>query len=106
MTYDQEIFWCISQTMYSRTTIWKLPPISGIMSLHMNIFRPKLILFICSSQMPIIISFLSNGDSKYSYAFHLKTDVVLRVSHKECYWAYSDCKDFSLMGHNSIILGT
>jgi hypothetical protein len=31
MTYDQEIFWCIPQTMHSPTTIWKLPDISGIM---------------------------------------------------------------------------
>jgi hypothetical protein len=104
MTYDQEIFWCITQTMHSPTTIWKLPDISGIMSLHMNIFWPKLILFICSSQMSMIILFLPNGDSKYSYVFPLKTDVVLRVSHKECYWAYSDCKYFSLMDHNSAIL--
>jgi hypothetical protein len=38
MTYDQEIFWCMPQTMHSPTIIWKLPAISGIMSLYMNIF--------------------------------------------------------------------
>jgi hypothetical protein len=66
MTYDQEIFWCIPQTMHSPTTIWKLSAISGIMSLHMNIFLANVDLFICSTQMSMIISFLPNGDSKYS----------------------------------------
>jgi hypothetical protein len=82
MTYDQEIFWCISQTMHSSTTIWKLPTISEIMSLHMNIFSPKLILFIYSTQMSMIISFLPNGDSKYTYVFPLMINVVLIIFHK------------------------
>jgi hypothetical protein len=44
----------------------------------------------------LIISFLPNDDSKYSFAFPLMTNVVLRVSHKECYWAYSNYKDLFL----------
>jgi hypothetical protein len=71
MTYEQEIFWCIPQTMYSPTTIWKLSAIFGIMSLHMNIFWPKLILSICFTQIFMVVSFLPNGDSKHTYMFPL-----------------------------------
>jgi hypothetical protein len=78
------------QSIHSSTTIWKVLVISGIMSLHMNIFWQKLILFICFTQMSMIIPFLSNGDSKYIYVFPLMINVVLRISYKECYWAYSD----------------
>jgi hypothetical protein len=92
----KEIFWCIPQTMHSPTTIWKLSAISEIMSLHMNIFWSKLILFICSTQMSMIILFLPNSDSKYSYVFPLMINVVLRISHKVCYWAYSNCEDLFL----------
>jgi hypothetical protein len=48
-------------------------------------FLSKADLFIFSTQMSVIILFLSNGDSKYSYVFPLITNVVLRLSHKECY---------------------
>jgi hypothetical protein len=68
--------------MLSATTIWNQLIIFGIMSLHMNIFWPNLILFICFTQMSMIISFLPNSDSKYVYAFPLMTNVVLRVSYK------------------------
>jgi hypothetical protein len=44
----------------------------------------------------MIILFLPNGDSKYIYVFPLLTNVVLRISHEECYWAYSDYKDLFL----------
>jgi hypothetical protein len=81
-TYDQELFWCIPQTMHSPTTIWKPSVVSGIMSLHMNNFWPKLILFVCSTQMSMIISFLSNGDLKHTYVFPLMINVFLRISHK------------------------
>jgi hypothetical protein len=81
-TYDQEIFWCIPQTIHLPTTIWKMSYTYGIMSLHENIFLPKLILFVCSTQMSMIISFLPNGDSKYTYVFPLMSNVVLRKSHK------------------------
>jgi hypothetical protein len=57
--------------MHSPSTIWKLPVIYEIVSLHMNIFWPKLILFICSTQMSMIILFLLNGDSKHTYVFPL-----------------------------------
>jgi hypothetical protein len=96
MPYDQEIFWCIAQTMHSPVTIWKLSAISGIVLLHINIFWPRLILFICSTQMSIIISFLPNGDSKYSYVFPLMTNVILIISHKGHYWAYSNYEDLFL----------
>jgi hypothetical protein len=92
----KKIFWCIPQTLHSPTTIWRLSVISDIMSLHMNIFLSKLILFICSTQMSMIILFLSNSDLKYSYVFPLMTSVVLRISYKECYWAYCSYKDLSL----------
>jgi hypothetical protein len=95
-TSDQEIFWCIPQSMHSPTTIWKLIVISEIMSLHMNIFWLKLILFMCSTQMVMVISFLSNGDSKYIYVFPFMINVVLRIPHKEYYWAYFDYKDLFL----------
>jgi hypothetical protein len=48
-------------------------------------FLSKADLFIFSTQMSVIILFLPNGDSKYSYVFPLITNVVLRLSHKECY---------------------
>jgi hypothetical protein len=48
------------------------------------------------SKMSMIISFLPNGDLKYSYVFPLMTNVILRISHKECYWAYSSYKDLLL----------
>jgi hypothetical protein len=73
---------CIPQTMHSPTTTWKLSSISEIISLHMNIFWPKLILFICSIQLSMIILFLLNGDSKCTYVFLLMINVVLRISHK------------------------
>jgi hypothetical protein len=34
-------------------------------------------------KMFMIISFLCNGNLKYSYVFSLMTNVVLRISHKE-----------------------
>jgi hypothetical protein len=82
--------------MHSPTTIWKLLVISGIVSLHMNIFWPKLILFIRSIQLSMICLFLPNGDSKYIYVLPLMINVILRISHKEYYWAYSDYKDMFL----------
>jgi hypothetical protein len=92
----KKMFWCISQTMHSPTTIWKMSVISAIMSLHINIFWPKLILFICCTKMSMIILFLPNSDSKNSYVFPLMINVVLRISHKECYWVKSDYKDLFL----------
>jgi hypothetical protein len=59
-------------------------------------FLPKLILFICSTQISMIILFLPNSDLKYSYVFPLMTNVVLTISHKKCYWAYSSYKDLLL----------
>jgi hypothetical protein len=50
MIYGQENLWFIPQIMHAPTTICKLLAIIGIMSLHVNIFWPKLILFICSIQ--------------------------------------------------------
>jgi hypothetical protein len=94
-TYDQEIFWCIPQSMHSTTTIWKLL-IFGIISLDINIFWPKLIFFICSTQMSMTISFLPNSDSKSIYVFLLMSNVILRISHKEYYWAYYDYKEMFL----------
>jgi hypothetical protein len=47
-------------------------------------FLTKADLFICSTQMSIIILFLRNGDSKYIYIFSLMINVTLRISHKEC----------------------
>jgi hypothetical protein len=40
--------------------------------------------------------FLANSDSKNSYVFPLMINVVLRISHKECYWVKSDYKDLFL----------
>jgi hypothetical protein len=57
--------------MHSPTIIWKLRAIFEIMSLRKNIFWPNLILFICSPQMSMIISFLAKGDLKYTYVFPL-----------------------------------
>jgi hypothetical protein len=55
--------------------------------------------------MSMIISFLSNNDLKYIYVFPFMTNVVLRVSHKECYWAYSDCMDLFYDGPSLNNLG-
>jgi hypothetical protein len=46
--------------------------------------------------MSMIISFLPNGDSKYIYMFPLLINVALIISHKKCYWTYSNCKDVFL----------
>jgi hypothetical protein len=69
--YSLRNFWCIPRTMHSLTIIWKLFIVYGIMSLHMNVFWPKLILFIYSTQMSIIVLILPNGDSKHTYVFPL-----------------------------------
>jgi hypothetical protein len=82
--------------MHSLTTIWKVAAVYGITSLHRNIFWPKLILFICSTQIYMIILFLPNGDSKYIYVFPFMINVILRISHKEYYWVYYDYKDLFL----------
>jgi hypothetical protein len=81
-TYDQEFFLVHPSNNAFSYTIWKPSVVSGIMSLHMNIFWPKLILFVCSTQMFMIISFLPNGDLKHTYVFPLMINVFLRISHK------------------------
>jgi hypothetical protein len=41
-------------------------------------FWPTLVLFECSTQMSMIILFLPNGDSKYTYVFPLMINVVFK----------------------------
>jgi hypothetical protein len=44
----------------------------------------------------MIILLPSNGVSKYIYVFPFNTNVVLRISYKECYWTYSSYNDLLL----------
>jgi hypothetical protein len=46
------------------------------MSLHMNIFWPKLILFICSTENVCDYFVSAQRDSKYTYLFPLMINVV------------------------------
>jgi hypothetical protein len=92
--------------MHSPTTIWKLYVISEIMSLHINIFWPKLILFICSTKCLWLFHFCPTMIWNIFMCFLLWLMWFWEYPIKNVIGSILIVWTCSMMSHNSIISGT